>query len=57
MFFGENMVIVEESEFKGNKLLVLKRGDDDRFPFRFGKSKAKLIVEAFEQIKKFAEEE
>jgi hypothetical protein len=28
-----------------------------KFPFSFGKTKAKLIVENFEAIKKFAEEE
>ncbi len=49
--------LVEYSEYKGNKLIVLKRADDDKYPFSFGKSKAKLIVENFEAIKKFAEEE
>ena len=48
---------VEYDEFKGNKMIVLKRSDEDPFPFRFGKNKAKLIVENFEDIKKFAEEE
>lgn len=48
---------VEFDEFKGNKLIVLKRNDQDTFPFKFGKNKAKLIVENFEAIKKFAEEE
>ena len=47
----------EFSEFKGNKLIVLKRNEEDPYPFSFGKSKAKLIVENFEAIKKFAEEE
>ncbi|MFH1511612.1 MAG: hypothetical protein ABIF10_08030 [Candidatus Woesearchaeota archaeon] len=51
------MALIEFGEFKGNKLIVLKRSDDDRFPFQFGKAKAKLIVEHFEDIKKFAEEE
>ena len=46
----------EFSEFKGNKVIILKRNKDDNFPFSFGKSKAKLIVENFEAIKKFAEE-
>jgi len=50
-------VAVEFSEYKGNKLIVLKRVDDDKYPFSFGKNKAKLIVENFEDIKKFAEEE
>jgi hypothetical protein len=47
----------EIGEFKGNKVITLKRGEDDRYPFSFGRSKAKLIVENFEAIKKFAEEE
>ena len=51
------MSTVEYTEFKGNKVIVLKRNDMDTFPFSFGKSKAKLVVENFEAIKKFAEEE
>jgi len=47
---------VEYSEFKGNKIISLKKSDDDTFPFSFGKTKAKLIVENFDAIKKFAEE-
>jgi len=50
-------MVVEYGEFKGNKLIVLKRTDTDTFPFQFGKGKAKLIVENFEAIKKFSEEE
>jgi hypothetical protein len=49
--------MIEYSEFKGNKLIVLKRNAEDQYPFSFGKNKAKLIVENFEEIKKFAEEE
>jgi len=48
---------VEFSEFKGNKVIVIKRQPDDKFGFSFGKAKAKLIVENFEAIKKFAEED
>lgn len=48
---------VEYDEYKGNKLIVLKRSDEDTYPFKFGKSKAKLIVEHFDAIKAFAEEE
>jgi len=48
---------VEYSEYKGNKLIILKRDENDKFPFRFGKSKARLIVENFDSIKQFAEEE
>ena len=48
---------VEFGEYRGNKLLILKRDENDRYPFSFGKGKARLIVENFEAIKKFAEEE
>ena len=47
----------EFSEYKGNKMIVLKRTAEDNFPFSFGKKKAQLIVENYEAIKKFAEEE
>lgn len=47
------MAIVEESEYKGNPVLVLKNTEEDRFPFTFGIKKAKLIVEHIEDIKKF----
>ncbi len=44
-----------ESEFKGNPMLVLTQGPDDKFPFQFGLKKAKLILENIEEIKKFVE--
>ncbi len=47
---------VERTEFKGRPVLVLKRNEEDKYPFSFGLSKAKLIVEAIEEIKKFVEE-
>ncbi len=48
---------VEFSEFKGNKIIKLKKDDNDQFPFSFGKAKAKLIVENFDSIKEFSEQE
>lgn len=48
---------VEIGEFKGNKMLKITRNENDKFPFQFGKGKAKLIVENYEAIKSFAEEE
>ncbi len=48
--------IVERSEFKGKPLLILKRSEDDQYPFSFGLSKARLILEALEEIKKFVQE-
>jgi hypothetical protein len=50
-------MIIEYGEFKGNKILTMKKDENDRYPFSFGKAKAKMIVENFEAIKKFAEEE
>lgn len=49
------MSIVEESEFKGNKMIVLRNDEEDKFPFQFGLKKAKLILENVEEIKKFVE--
>ncbi len=48
--------MVERSEFKGKPVLVIKRTEDDQFPFSFGISKAKLILENIEEIKKFVSE-
>jgi len=48
--------MVERTEFKGNQILILKRSEEDKYPFSFGIGKAKLIVENIEEIKKFIEE-
>jgi len=52
----EQKCIVEKGEFKGKPVLILKRDEEDKYPFSFGLSKAKLIVENFDAIKKFVEE-
>ncbi len=49
------MSIVEESEFKGNKMIVLKNDEEDKYPFQFGVKKAKLVLENIDAIKKFVE--
>ncbi len=49
------MSIVEESEFKGNKMIVIKNDESDQYPFQFGVKKAKLVLENIEEIKKFVE--
>jgi len=49
-------MIIERTEFKGRPILVLKRDEEDKYPFSFGLTKAKLIVENIEEIKKFVEE-
>jgi hypothetical protein len=49
-------MIVERAEYKGNPLLVLKRNEDDKYPFSFGLTKAKMILESIEEIKTFVAE-
>lgn len=49
-------MVVEFGEFKGNKIIILKKDDKDNFPFSFGVKKAQKIVENFDEIKKFVEE-
>lgn len=46
----------ERGEYKGNKMLILKRTEDDKFPFQFGASKAKLILEHIEDIQAFVDD-
>lgn len=48
--------IVERGEYKGKPLIILKRNQEDKYPFSFGVSKAKLILDNLEEIKKFVEE-
>jgi len=52
---GGTMAIVEEGEYKGNRMIILKNTEDDRWPFQFGLKKAKLILEHIDDIKKFVE--
>ncbi|NQU18206.1 MAG: hypothetical protein HQ564_09115 [Candidatus Saganbacteria bacterium] len=49
-------MVAERSEFKGRPMLVLKGGDEDKYPFSFGLTKARKIVEHIEDIKKFVAE-
>jgi len=51
-----NEMLIERSEFKGRPMLVIKNGEDDKFPFSFGLTKAKKILESIEEIKKFVDE-
>ncbi len=48
--------MVEHSDYNGKPILVLRRSEDDKFPFSFGINKAKLILENLEEIKKFVAE-
>jgi hypothetical protein len=53
---GGSIMPVERTEFKGQPVIVLKRNPDDKYPFSFGLSKARLIIEYFEDIRKFVAE-
>ncbi|MDD2751730.1 MAG: hypothetical protein PHN59_01175 [Candidatus Omnitrophica bacterium] len=48
--------MIERGEYKGKPLLIIKRNEEDKYPFSFGLSKAKLILENIEEIKKFVQE-
>lgn len=48
--------MIEKTEFKGKPIIILKRDENDKYPFSFGLTKAKLILENIEEIKKFIEE-
>lgn len=49
-------MIAERSEYKGRPVLILKRSEDEKFPFSFGVSKARMILDHIEEIKKFVAE-
>ena len=48
--------MVERSEFKGKPVLIIRRNEDDKYPFTFGMMKAKMILENIEEIKRFVED-
>ena len=48
--------MIERSEYNGKPILVLRRSEEDKFPFSFGLAKARLILENLEEIKKFVAE-
>ncbi len=43
-------------EFKGNITITLKQNETDTYGFTFGLTKAKLVIDHIEDIKKFYEE-
>lgn len=46
-------VLVCESEYKGNKMLVIKKTPDDKYPFSFGLGKAEIMRANFDAIDEF----
>eukprot|EP00808_Paulinella_micropora_P006096 g43877.t1 len=52
----EWMGFVEEGEYKGQPMLILRKAEGDRYPFQFGLKKACLIIEHYDDIVKFVED-
>lgn len=48
-------MLIEEGVFKDKPVLTLKNDENDRYPFTFGLSKARKILEAFDAVKAFVE--
>lgn len=48
-------MIAEESEYKGSPVLIIKRNENDKYPVSFGLSKARLILDSIDEIKKFVQ--
>lgn len=49
-------MLTKTTDYKGHPMFVIMKDENDRFPFQFGVSKAKKIVETIEEIKKFVQE-
>lgn len=47
---------IEFDEYNKNPVIVLKKDENDLYPFRFGLRKAELIIEHIDEIKKFVQE-
>jgi hypothetical protein len=48
--------MVERSDYNGKPIIILRRSEEDKFPFSFGLAKARMILENIEEIKKFVAE-
>ena len=48
--------MIERSEYKGKPVLIIKRDENDKYPFAFGLNKARMILENLEEIKRFVED-
>jgi len=47
---------VEIDNYNGNPVIILKRDENDAYPFRFGIRKAELILDNLDAIKKFVKD-
>ena len=52
---GYEKMPIEFDEYNGNPVIILKRDENDAYPFRFGLRKAQLIIKHIDDIKKFVE--
>lgn len=48
--------MIERGEYKGKPVLTIKRDENDKYPFSFGMTKARMILDNLEEIKRFVEE-
>ena len=48
--------MVERSEYKGKPVMMIKRDENDKYPFSFGMTKAKMILENLDEIRRFVED-
>lgn len=46
---------VETDVYNGNPVIIIKKDENDAYPFRFGLRKAQLIIENIKEIEKFVE--
>jgi hypothetical protein len=45
--------MVEHGDYNGKPIIILRRSEEDKYPFSFGLNKAKLILENIKEIEKF----
>lgn len=45
--------IVTRGEYKGNQLIIIRDGEDDRYPFQFGLTKAQKVLAVRGAIEEF----
>ena len=44
-----------EEEYNGNPIVVLKKEEEDKYPFKFGLRKAQLVLEHIDEINDFVD--
>lgn len=48
--------MIKRGEYQGKPVISLMKGENDKFPFTFGISKAQLILANISEIQRFVEE-